>query len=211
MTEGERKSHMELICLGDSITYGYGVKRSQRWTDLAEAESGWKLHNYGVCGDTCGGMLARLRELLQTLPGRRDERFFLLMGGCNDIFYPSSSAGAKENMAAMVHQLFSLGEAPMVGICPGIAEGNYPLSWVSAVDFAGARTMIQEYGQWQERFCNAFGVRCVDFRSDFTDRGGKLREDLYLDGLHPNREGHRVMAERILKVIAVMEREQMNP
>ena len=178
MTEGERKSHMELICLGDSITYGYGVKRSQRWTDLAEAESGWKLHNYGVCGDTCGGMLARLRELLQTLPGRR---------------------------------LFSLGEAPMVGICPGIAEGNYPVSWVSAVDFAGARTMIQEYGQWQERFCNAFGVRCVDFRSDFTDRGGKLREDLYLDGLHPNREGHRVMAERILKVIAVMEREQMNP
>ena len=202
---------MELICLGDSVTYGYGVKRSQRWTDLAEEKSGWKLRNFGVCGDTCGGMLVRLRELIQTMPGRKDERYFLLMGGCNDIFYSGSSHGAKENMAAMVHQLFSLGEAPIIGICPGIAEGNYPISWVSAVDFPGAREKIEEYGAWQERFCNAFGVRCVDFRSDFLDRSGKQRADLYLDGLHPNREGHRVMADRILKVIAVMEREQMNP
>ena len=111
----------------------------------------------------------------------------------------------------MVHQLFSLGEAPIVGICPGIAEGNYPVSWVSAVDFPDARKKIMEYGMWQEHFCNAFGVRCVDFRADFLDRGGNQRNDLYLDGLHPNREGHRIMADRVLKVIAVMEREQMNP
>ena len=202
---------MELICLGDSMTYGYGVKRRQRWTDLVEKQSGWKLSNYGVCGDTCGGMLVRMRELLQNLPGKKEERYFFLMGGCNDIFFSGSSAGAKENMAAMVHQLFSCGEAPIIGICPGIAEGNYPVSWMSAVDFPGARKTIDEYGAWQERFCNAFGVRCADFRADFLDSFGNRRGELYLDGLHPNPDGHRVMADRILKVISVMEREQMNP
>ena len=34
---------MELICLGDSLTYGYGVRRAQCWTELAARESGWTL------------------------------------------------------------------------------------------------------------------------------------------------------------------------
>ena len=36
------------------------------------------------------------------------------------------------------------------------------------------------------------------------------RTELYLDGLHPNEKGHEVMAERVAKVIAAIEREQMN-
>ena len=61
-----------------------------------------------------------------------------------------------------------------------------------------------------EQFCEAFGVRVLDFRRDFLDAAGRPRTDLYLDGLHPNEKGHEVMAERVAKVIAVMEREQMN-
>ena len=37
-----RRQAMELICLGDSLTYGYGVRRAQVWTALAEQRSGWK-------------------------------------------------------------------------------------------------------------------------------------------------------------------------
>ena len=50
----------------------------------------------------------------------------------------------------------------------------------------------------------------LDFRRDFLDAAGRPRAELYLDGLHPNENGHEVMAERVAKVIAVMEREQMN-
>jgi len=92
---------LDLICIGDSLTFGYGVRRAQRWTTLAEEETGWELHNYGVCGDTTGGMLARPRELLRQLPGRADERRFLLMGGSNDIFFSGTSANARANKAAM--------------------------------------------------------------------------------------------------------------
>ena len=58
---------MELICIGDSLTYGYGVRRSECWTMLAAQESGWTVRNCGVSGDTTGGMLVRLRELLKQL------------------------------------------------------------------------------------------------------------------------------------------------
>ena len=201
---------MEMICIGDSLTYGYGVRRAQRWTELASEESGWKLLNYGVCGDTTGGMLVRMREILREAHGRRDERCFLLMGGCNDIFFSGSCLGAKENMAAMVHQLFAAGELPIVAIGPGVAECHADNAWVNAVDFPAASECIREYFTWLDRFCSTFGVRMIDFRDDFRDAEKRMRNDLYLDGLHPNATGHQIMAGRVCKVISVMEREKMN-
>ena len=55
---------MKLICIGDSLTFGYGVRPSQRWTRLCAQETGWEIVNEGISGDTTGGMLVRLRALL---------------------------------------------------------------------------------------------------------------------------------------------------
>ena len=199
-----------MICIGDSLTFGYGVRRAQCWTTLAEEMSGWTVTNLGVCGDTTGGMLVRMRELLRDLDKKRDERCFLLMGGYNDIFYSGSNAGARENMAAMAHQLFAKGEMPILAIGPGIAKGACPEPWVRAVDFPAAEACIREYDDWLERFCDTFGVRSIDFRGDFAYREGRSGEKLRLDGLHLNTRGHWIMAERVCKVISVMEREKMN-
>ena len=200
----------QLYCLGDSLTFGYGVSPRERWLNLTSRDCAWRLMNRGVCGDTTGGMLIRMRELLRELPGNRDERCFLLLGGCNDIFYSGRREGAQENMAAMVHQLFAAGEAPIVALGPGLGGINYPHSWLSLTDFAAAEGLVRDYEAWLEQFCDAFGVRMLDFRRDFLDAAGRPRAELYLDGLHPNEKGHEVMAERVAKVIAVMEREQMN-
>ena len=200
-----------IICLGDSLTYGYGVRRAQCWTELAAEMSGWNVVNRGICGDTTGGMLVRLREILREEIGERNERCFLLMGGCNDIFFSGSSTGARENMAAMAHQLFAEGEMPLIAVGPGIADGSYPSMWSDLVDFPEAGKVIRQYYEWLERFCSSFGVRMIDFRGDFRDREGNIRTELYLDGLHLNPEGHRVMAERVAKVLGVMDRETMKP
>ena len=200
-----------IICLGDSLTYGYGVRRAQCWTELAAEMSGWNVVNRGICGDTTGGMLVRLREILREGIGKREERCFLLMGGCNDIFFSGSSTGARENMAAMAHQLFAEGEMPLIAVGPGIAKGNFPSMWSDLVDFPTAGEVIREYYEWLERVCLSYGVRMIDFRGDFRDRNGNIRTELYLDGLHLNPEGHRVMAERVAKVLGVMDRETMNP
>lgn len=202
---------MDMICIGDSLTYGYGVRRTQCWTTLASEMSGWTLRNCGICGDTTGGMLVRMREYLQKEPDGSEGRCFLLMGGCNDVFFSGSSVSAKENMAAMTHQLFSLGEMPLIAIGPGIAGSSYPSAWSALVDFPEAAEEIMRYYDWLERFCNSFGVRMIDFRRDFRSAEGEPRAELYLDGLHLNAEGHRVMAERVAKVLAVMDRETMDP
>ena len=48
---------MKLICIGDSLTFGYGVRPSQRWTRLCAQETGGEIVNEGISGDTTGGML----------------------------------------------------------------------------------------------------------------------------------------------------------
>ena len=73
---------MKIICMGDSITYGFGLPDlSKRWSDLVSARTGHTLINRGVSGDTTGGMLARC----QTQVFNQAPDVMVLLGGINDI------------------------------------------------------------------------------------------------------------------------------
>ena len=71
---------MKLLCLGDSLTYGYDVRPQERWTTLVSNRSTIEIDNKGQCGDTTAGMVFRLHQL--DLIGY--DAFFV-MGGSNDI------------------------------------------------------------------------------------------------------------------------------
>lgn len=195
---------MELLCVGDSLTFGYGVVPGQRWTSLAAQMSGWRVVNRGVCGDTTGGMLVRLREELKTGPA---PDAVLLLGGANDIFFSGSDTTARANMGAMLHQLLAAGIPPLAGIPTPIVPERCPAAWAEVADFAAASACLEAYADWLRRFCRAFGLRCVDFRRDFLDETGQADAGLLPDGLHPGPEGCRRMAERLSGVLRELEGE----
>lgn len=110
-----------------------------------------------------GGVLAELRE-----GGLGADRpYVLLMGGSNDVFYSGSDAAARGNMGAMIHQLFSVGVLPMVGIPLPADAPHAPRAWAAAVDFEAAERTMKEYCAWLKRYCTAFGVPYIDFCADF--------------------------------------------
>jgi len=194
---------MELYCLGDSLTFGYGVSRPQRWIHLAAQESGWQLINLGVSGDTTGGMLTRLHtQLMPKLAAH--SHHVMLMGGCNDIFYSGSDAAARTNMGSMVHQLLSVGAVPITGSPLPLCVEDARQNWASVVDFPKASDLIAQYRLWCETFCRAFGVTYIDFYDDFLC-GGIPDRALYLDGLHPTPEGHQLMARRVVQALNKLE------
>lgn len=190
----------KLICIGDSLTFGLGVRVSQKWTHLAARASGWQVTNLGVNGDTTGGMLARLQPLLAD-PALRDPTAerprVLIMGGSNDIFYSGSDVCARANMGAMLHQLMGAGIAPIVGIPIPFDPAHAPARWADIANYTAASPMLEVYCSWLERYCQAFGVDYVNFRADFLTPEGQLRRELLADGLHPNGEGHQIMANRL--------------
>ena len=53
---------MKIICIGDSLTEGYGVGRPENWVTLLNERSENDIINKGISGDTTGGMLARFQK-----------------------------------------------------------------------------------------------------------------------------------------------------
>ena len=92
---------MKFVCLGDSLTEGYGVRAEMCWVSLLPELTGYQWINAGISGDTTSGMLARLdRDVISRSPDGA-----VLMGGVNDILAAGSCSCAKTNMLAMVQQL----------------------------------------------------------------------------------------------------------
>lgn len=190
-----------LICLGDSLTFGLRVPRSQSWPRLVAEKAGVDVVNLGISGDTTSGMLARLQTLLQNADRHLSPEcmpLVLVMGGSNDIFYAGTDAGARANLGAMVHQLKQAHMVPVVGIPVPVAAEDAPAQWGQLADFGEAARMLEDYSRWLHSFCRAFGIACVDFRQDFLDPQGGVRRELFADGLHPNARGHEVMAQRLM-------------
>lgn len=193
----------ELICLGDSLTYGLGVHSSQRWTALAASDY-LHVRPMGISGDTTGGMLVRMQTLLQEpvhqlAPVLRP--LVLILGGTNDIFFAGSDVTARSNLAAMVHQLSAAGYRPVVGIPLPICPQDAPEKWAGLADFVASAQILEDYCRWLHRFCAAFDIPTVDFRKDYVNQDGSVRRELFLDGLHPNAEGHRIMAATLREAL----------
>ena len=149
---------MDLICLGDSLTFGLGVRRSRCWTALFAAESGWNVWNRGISGDTTGGMLVRLhRDVLTALGEDRSQCRVLVMGGTNDILFSGTDTGARANLTAMVYQLKACGVQPMVGIPLPVDWTRAPEKWKELVDFQTAAAQVQAYAEWLRAYCRGSG------------------------------------------------------
>ena len=137
---------MKIICLGDSLTAGYNLRREENWVELLNRETPDQWLNAGVSGDTSTGLVARLSA--EVLPQRPDEVLF--MGGDNDILLTGSADQAKSAVMAMIHQCAARGVRPVVGIAFPLLDvpevwrlaagqpGNAPAGAVAAPIGAGA-------------------------------------------------------------------------
>lgn len=182
---------MKLVCLGDSLTYGYGVPRKDCWVSLTAVRTGRGLLNRGLNGDTTGGMLARFgRDVLEQAPCR-----VLLMGGANDIILSHTDAQARANLAALVFQALDRRIKPLLGFYPPLRPEEVGPPWSELGDFFALEQVFADYRMWLLDFAQSLKIETVDFSQGF-DRPGLL-----LDGLHPNREGHRLMADALCKVL----------
>ena len=182
---------MKTVCLGDSLTFGYGVDPRECWVSLAGQFYGGDWVNCGICGDTALGMLARLNTLIRPL----QPRYVLIMGGYNDILITGSFQQAQSAMMAMVHQCAHAGVRPVIGIPIPMrcAPGN---SWRPLIDMNRAIAVQAEYTKWLRLFVQTLHLRSVDFAAAFEAHA--FPDVLYQsDGLHPTAQGHLLMAKAL--------------
>ncbi len=172
-----------VLMLGDSLTAGYGVEQSEAFPALVERRleelryTDVKIVAAGFSGSTSASALGRLRWYLRIKP----DILFLELGG-NDGLRGLDLETTKKNLQATIQLALDKG---------------------MAVVLAGMK-IPPNYGQeytWQfERIypdlANKFSIPLIPFL--LARIGGKPEFNLP-DAIHPNPDGHKIVAETVLK------------
>ena len=176
---------MNVICFGDSNTYGYDPRgyfggrydTDCRWVDILAAETGWTVCNMGQNG----------REIPSSAPSfLADTDLLIVMLGTNDLLQgrsPEQAAGRLERFLSGV----SLDRSRTLLIAPPpVTLGE----WVPSPQLIdGSRAFARLCQSMAERM----GIRFAD--------AGKWDIPLAYDGVHFTEKGHRAFAAGLLEEI----------
>lgn len=187
---------MRIVCLGDSLTYGYGVHFGENWVELIKRKFKLDIINKGVNGDTTAGMLSRsFKDVLEEKPSHA-----IIMAGTNDLLLGYRSSMLQDNIRLLAVEARNHGINPIIAIQPPIYEEMAREKWDSSTDYHWVNEELMAYRKWTKEHCNEFQTQYIDFYKAFKeiDKIGSLSE-YYIDGLHPTSKGHRLMADTIDK------------
>lgn len=184
---------MRVICIGDSLTYGYGVKRKDAWTTLvSQILEGVEILNCGVSGDTTSGMLARFEQ--DVLKNEPDVMF--LMGGSNDILFSHSITAAKNNITAMISQCSNKRIYPILGIPFPICVPCLTTEWKFYAEQKEVQPLYTEYVKWLREYAGHFHVPLWEMEAALPQDPAE-RMECSLDGIHWNEKGNELIAQYV--------------
>jgi acyl-CoA thioesterase-1 len=181
---GIQSGRPKIVLLGDSLTAGLGLLQEQAYPALLQKKIDsdgydYEVENAGVSGDTSAGGLRRLDWALEG-----DVRILVLALGANDGLRGLSTAEMKRNLTQIIERAR---ERNILVILAGMeAPPNYGAEYA-----ASFRQAYREIAQ-RER---------VTFIPFLLDRVAGVPELNQSDGIHPNVNGARVIAETVWSVL----------
>ncbi|MDQ3584654.1 MAG: arylesterase [Acidobacteriota bacterium] len=175
----------KIVAFGDSLTAGYGLPAHESYPSLLQeqlAKDGYQYEviNAGVSGDTTAGGLRRIDWAL----AQGDVRFVILELGANDLLRGQSVAAMKKNLAQMIERAQARG-------------AQVVLAGMYAPTNTGAAYQ-KEVAEAFQSLAREHGVTLIPF---FLDRVAGVENLNLEDGIHPNTEGTRIVAETVYQAL----------
>lgn len=176
---------MNVICFGDSNTYGYDPRSylggrydpDSRWGDILAEKTGWTVRNLGENG----------REIPASAPVfPADTDLLIVMLGTNDLLQGRSPDQAAERLGRFLSGI-SLDRSKLLLIAPPPVKRG---AWVPNQQLIDdSRTFVRLCQTLAEQL----GIRFAD--------AGKWNIPLAYDGVHFTEQGHRAVAAGLLEVL----------
>jgi acyl-CoA thioesterase-1 len=169
-----------IVAFGDSLTAGFGVVPEAAWPALLQerlAREGYpyRVVNAGVSGDTTAGAVRRVGWVLRARP-----EIVVVALGANDGLRGQPVTAMRANLAEIVSRLQAAGARVL------LAGMRLPPNY-------GAE-YSQAFGQSFADVARRANVPLMPFLLDGVAADPRLNQ---ADGIHPNVEGHRRVAERV--------------
>ena len=176
---------MDVICFGDSNTYGYDPRSwlggrydaDSRWVDILAAETGWTVRNMGQNG----------REIPVMTPAfPADTDLLILMLGTNDLLQGRSPEDAARKLEHLLSGVRLDPSQVLLIAPPPMALGE----WVPSQHFIDDSKTFA-------RYCRAIAERSAICFAD----AGDWNIPLAYDGVHFTEQGHKAFAAGLLEVL----------
>lgn len=177
----ESQKEMKIVCLGDSITYGFPFGPQVSWVSMLQQALGVEVINQGINGNTTTDMLRRFeRSVLKYYPTH-----LIIMGGINDVICAESFDRISWNLREMIEKAQEAGIEVILGL-------------PTAVDEPYWEKLIVRIRQWMQEYAREHDLKVINFAAAFYDENGNLKSELLLaDGGHPDINGYQAMFEQI--------------
>lgn len=170
----------KIVCIGDSITYGFPYGSNASWTRYLGEATGHQIINRGINGNTTSEMIDRFdRHVIRENPD-----WVTVMGGTNDVVWRESIDRITWNLREMIEKAEAAGIKVVLGLLVPVEEPEM-------------EARVTRIRSWTVQYAREHQLPVIDFYSVFIDDHGFIRSDLLLDGAHPTEEGYRRMFDAI--------------
>ena len=182
-----------IVCIGDSITYGYPYGPEVSWVKLLADRLGIVMINKGVNGDTLTQMACRFQcDVLDNKPA-----LVIILGGTNDAFMGVDFENVWSAISLMVKQSFAAGICPVLGLPVAVSTEGI-LSDVSPDELQMAEASLGTIRNWINEYAAKHSLSVLDFYSPLLNSSGGIGDPKYfVDGYHPNQSGYRELSVEV--------------
>ena len=175
-----------ILFYGDSLTAGYGLSTEEAFPAIVDKTlnqkgKAVKVINAGLSGETSAGGLSRLDWVL-----RQPIDIFVLELGANDGLRGLPLAETRKNLQAIIDHV----------------KKKYPSVNIVVAGMLVPPNMGPDYtAEFQKLFpelAKKNNARLIPFLLQGVAGNDKLNN---ADGIHPNVEGHKIVANNVLKIV----------
>lgn len=192
----------KIVCIGDSLTYGYGVKKEDSWVYLLRQRliDRYSFINKGVNGDTSSGLLSRFyKDVILNHP-----EIAIITIGSNDFISLLTKDYVYDNVLLLIKDCLREGIIPVIGIPPFLYPELAKKCWSSSIDYRKINSEIFSYRNKIIDYCIKNNVLFMDFYNCAENLSISISLDsLFIDGLHPMPILHKAMAEKAEKALII--------
>jgi acyl-CoA thioesterase-1 len=170
------------VALGDSITFGYGATSyAKSYVPLLSALWSKTINNESIDGGKSAGGAAVIDQLLS----KYNPRYITIYYGSNDVGFidPDSTIS---NLQYMIERAKNNGTIPVVATL-----GPFFYQW------AWRKPYAIDLNQRIRQLAASEGIACADIEVALNWNSAYMIDD----GMHPNDEGHQIIAETFYKAL----------
>lgn len=171
-----------LVCLGDSITWGYPYGPQYSWVEISRKVLGLNMINRGINGDTSHDLGNRFNKDVLNL----NPTHVLIMVGTNDV----SIGVSLGEFTGFIQKMYSQAESHNIQVIMGLPIPSTD-KWLEYG--------LEKYRHWLRSFASDQNLGLVDFSNVMKLDTSNINPDCYSDDVHPSLAGYQAMAGQFVE------------